>query len=135
MSATNELQAFIYGRLIGDPDVSGIVAGRVYDRPKKDAQPPYITIGNPQILPDDAQCINGIAYTFQVDCWSVYQGGKKEVNAMIDAVRRAFHYRQGSLVDSALVEMRVPSSFVLDDPDGTTKHGVVRLEISVEVNQ
>lgn len=133
MSLTNAVQTAIYQRLMGSAEIAAFVGDRVYDRPPSDGtEAPYITIGAPETITDDAECINGIEYSFQIDCWSEYQGGKKEVNGMNDAVRRLFHYADMTVSTGAIVQVRVANVLVLDDPDGITKHGIVRLEIAAE---
>lgn len=134
MSASNELQALIYQRLTGNTGVTAIVGSRVYDNPiGKDAFP-YISFGPSDVVEDDADCITGRIETVQIDCWSRYQGGFREVKDLADAVKKALHRYAGTLTVNALVEMTVESIRYFRDPDGLTSHGVVTVQAIVEEN-
>lgn len=132
MSASNELQTLIYQRLTNDAGVAALVNGRVYDNPPSNADFPYISFGPSDVVEDDADCITGRIETIQIDCWSRYQGGFKEVKDIADAVKKALHRYAGELTVNALVEMTVQSVRHFRDPDGITSHGVVTVQAIVE---
>lgn len=132
MSASNELQALIYQRLTSDAGVQAIVGNRVYDNPIGKDTFPYISFGPSDVVEDDADCIAGRIETIQIDCWSRYQGGFREVKSLADAVKKALHRYSGTLTVNALVEMTVESIRFFRDPDGATSHGVITLQAIVE---
>lgn len=132
MSASNELQALIYNRLTTNAGVTAIVGTRVYDNPPSNADFPYVSFGPSDVVEDDADCITGRIETIQIDCWSRYQGGFKEVKSLADAVKKALHRYNGALTVNALVEMTVQSVRHFRDPDGITSHGVVTVQAIVE---
>lgn len=132
MSASNEVQALIYQRLVADTGVHGLVADRVYDRPPETRVFPYVSFGPSDLVEDDAQCIIGRIETIQIDCWSRYQGGFREVKTLADAVKNALHHYAGEMGVNALVEMQVVAMRFFRDPDGLTSHGVVTVQAVVE---
>lgn len=132
MSASNELQALIYQRLVTDAGVHAVVGDRIYDNPIGKDDFPYVSFGPSDAVEDDADCITGRVETIQIDCWSRYQGGFKEVKALADAVKKALHRYSGTLTVNALVEMTVQTIRCFRDPDGITSHGVVTVQAIVE---
>jgi len=132
MSASNELQTLIYQRLMAFPAVQAAVADRIYDQPSATATLPYISFGPSDAVEDDADCITGRVETIQIDCWSRYQGGFKEVKTLADAVKKALHRYAGEMEVNALVEMTVETVRFFRDPDGVTSHGVVTVQAIVE---
>lgn len=132
MSASWELQTLIYGRLMADTGVQALVADRIYDRAPEGVQFPYISFGPSDVVEDDAECIIGRTETLQIDCWSRYQGGFKEVKNVADAVKKALHRYAGALSVNALVDMSVLTIRYFSDPDGMTSHAAISLEARVE---
>jgi hypothetical protein len=104
MTASNELQALIYQRLTNFLAVQAVVGSRVYDQPATNAPFPYISFGPSDAVEDDADCITGRVETIQIDCWSRYQGGFKEVKSVADAVKKALHRYAGEMNVNALVK-------------------------------
>lgn len=129
---SSEVQALIYAALVADTGVHAICADRILDRVKKDTQFPYVSFGPSDAVEDDADCITGRVITLQVDCWSRYQGGFREVQQLADAVEAALHRYEGELAVNALVELRWRGTRVLRDPDGQTSHAVVTVEATIE---
>lgn len=135
MSVINELQKAIYERLVANAGVHAVCADRIYDRavPKAVAFP-YVTFQSFDAVEDDAECIEGLEVTVTLAAWSRYQGGGREINDLVEAVRRALHGYAGELPVNALAEMRVTSLRIFDDPDGKTKQGVITVTCRVEVS-
>lgn len=132
MSASAELQKLIYDRLVANSAVHALIADRIHDRVPKDSAFPYLSFGPSDLVEDDAECITGRVETIQIDCWSRYQGGFKEVKDVADAVKGALHHYEGEMTVNALVEMRVIAMRFFRDPDGLTSHGVLTVECTVE---
>lgn len=132
MSASNELQALIYDRLVADAGVHAICEDRIIDGQDGKATFPYVSFGPSDAIEDDAECITGRTETIQLDCWSRKSGKFKEVKALADAVKKALHDYDGTLTVNALVQMRVTGIRYFKDPDGITAHGVVTVECMVE---
>ncbi|BCH32637.1 hypothetical protein MesoLjLc_45670 [Mesorhizobium sp. L-8-10] len=137
MSVAVALQKAVFDALRADPAVSGLIAGRVYDRVPADSQGnvtatfPYVSFGPYDFVSDDAECIDAGEHTLQVDVWS-RAVGRVEAKQVTDAVRLALHSHEADLGVYALVEMRVDFTQVIGDPDGLTSHGIVRIVAMIE---
>lgn len=132
MSLSLQLQALIYQRLIDAAGVHALCADRIYDRVPEDAAFPYVSFGPSDTVEDDAECITGEIETLQIDCWSRYQGGFKELKSLTGAVKAALHLYAGEFTTDALVELRVLGVRHFRDPDGLTSHGVVTVQAIME---
>lgn len=132
MSLSLQLQGLIYQRLVADDAVGALCHDRIYDRVPENRVFPYISFGPSDTIEDDAECITGEVETLQIDCWSRYDGGYKEVKDMTGAVKSALHLYAGELATDALVELRVVGIRHFRDPDGLTSHGVVTVQAIME---
>src|SRR5690606_18981222 len=109
---------------------------RVYDRPA-DSSPasPYLSMGPWTIIPDDADCIDGVEVTGQIDVWSWGAGeafGSAEVSKIADAVRRSLHDAEFNLTINALATIRHELTRILRDPDGVTNHAAIQFTATIE---
>lgn len=134
MSASVSLQDVILAALLADMGVQALVGNRIYDRAPSDPGLvyPHVTFGPSDYVPDDADCITGRIEDVQLDIWSRDQGRKWKCKAIVDAVKAALHDHEADMGDHALVSMRVMLCRVLDDPDGSTVHGVVQVEAVID---
>jgi hypothetical protein len=131
-SPSLELQGVIVSRLKADSAVWALVADRVYDNVPKNAGFPRVTLGATDETSDDADCIEGLAISFQVDCWS-QDVGFPQIRQMSDAVRRSLHNADLTLKDNALVSLTHRQTRVFRDPDGLTSHAAMTFDAFVEV--
>jgi hypothetical protein len=132
MSISAELQKLVFDRLVANTAVHAICADRIYDRVPESRSFPYVSFGPSDQIEDDADCITGLVETMQIDCWSRYQGGMKEVKDLADTVRGALHLYAGEFATNALVELRVLSVRYFRDPDGLTSQAVLSIQAIME---
>jgi hypothetical protein len=120
------LQGAVVSILRTDPDLIGLIAGRIYDRVPTGASFPYVTVGDDQTLPDHADCLLGSTEVFAtLHVWS-RAIGHPEAKTIAGAIVRALNGAEPSLApDYALNQLEHDSTRYLDDPDGLTSHGVV----------
>lgn len=131
MSPDLEIQGLIVQTLKADAGVAALVADRVFDQVPKDAQFPYISYGPTDEVEDDADCIDGLLVTVQLDAWS-RTVGFPECKRIADAVRLALHQRDLPLAVNALVYLQHEITRTQRDPDGLTSHAIMTFEASVE---
>lgn len=137
MTIGQELQKLLLDTLKANTGVMALVNG-VWDNPPADAvrfaQPKAacITFGASDVVDDFADCIDGETHTIQIDVWSRTVGmvGCKQI---VDVVRKFLKRAPLQLSENALVEINIPLVRVFKDPDGLTSHGVLSVEIMVEV--
>lgn len=128
-----EIQDFILSTLKASADVMAI-AGGVYDVPPSTpykTKTAYISLGPTDSTPDDADCIDGILHTAQVDIWSKAVG-MPECKRLMTAVRRAIDQAVAELPENGLNQVNLTLSRTFRDPDGLTNHGVLQFEFLVE---
>jgi hypothetical protein len=103
----------------------------VYDQVPTNAAFPYVSIGPVTTVQDDADCLEAMEITVQVDVWS-RAVGVGEVGRMTDTVRRTLHRAEFELTDNALVMIEHTNSRRMRDPDGLTNHAAIELRALVE---
>lgn len=128
---TLALQAAIVASLKGAAAVSALVGSRVFDAPPPSQTKPYITLGQPQVLPDRADCIDGAEVSYPIHGWAAgpQSDGIKRLGIAIAA---ALDGQELTLTGHRTVLCEVDQIQYLDDPDGLTKHVVVGLRVLTE---
>lgn len=137
MNVSEELQRFLYDQLRTVPEVVTLAEGRVYDRVPSTkgqvtAQFPYVSFGPVNVVDDSADCVDGETHTIQLDVWS-RAVGQVECKNIVDGIRKALNRSQPELAESAVVAVNIPICQIVRDPDGLTTHGIIQVEIMVEV--
>src|SRR6266540_3637692 len=115
-----ELQAAIVVALRAAP----IADGRIYDAVPTNAIFPYVSLGDCQVIPDKADCIDGVEVYPQVDVWS-RSVGYPETKAITKAVLTALDDQPLTVADFNLVVFEVQDVRYLRDPDGLTRHAAI----------
>ncbi|WP_313026649.1 DUF3168 domain-containing protein [Brucella sp.] len=138
MNISEELQRYLYAALRTVPEVTNLAGGRVYDRvPSTNgqvtAQFPYVSFGPVNMIDDYADCVDGETHTIQLDVWS-RAVGQGECKNIVDGIRKSLNRSQPELDENAVVGVNIPISQIVRDPDGLTTHGIIQVEIMVEVN-
>lgn len=126
-----ELQAAIVGKLKGDAGVQAIVGARVYDEVPSNPTFPYISIGDNQVLPDKAECIDGTEVFWQIDGWArdpTFPVAKAISKAVVAALDDATLTISGY---SAVVA-EIDRVTYLHDPDGITRHVAVNFRFLIQ---
>lgn len=138
MDATFELAKAVIDRLKGDATVAGFVGARVFDRPNSGTlQSPYISFGPSDAITDDADCIDGMEVTMQIDCWSWGSNeafGSAEVRKLSGAVRAALHDAEIGLTTNALATLRHRITRYQRESDGATNRAIISITAFVELN-
>lgn len=117
-----ELQEAIVGALKAYSPA--IVEGRIYDDVRPDAVFPYISLGECQVLPDKAGCIDGAEVYPQIDVWS-QAVGFPETKGITKLVLAALDDQALTVEDFNLVLLEMQSVNYLRDPDGQTLHAAI----------
>jgi len=119
-SAFNPLQVAIYGAL------NGVISCPVYDAVPEGAAWPYMVIGETTGVDWSTKLENGQVVTITLHGWSRAKG-TKEVNDLMDEALQALTGPALSVTDFTLVLLRFDFASVIRDPDGITRHGMLRL--------
>ncbi|UGX98234.1 DUF3168 domain-containing protein [Bradyrhizobium barranii subsp. barranii] len=110
-----------------------IVGKRVYDQVQSAPTYPYVSLGDGQVLPDKAECIDGVEVSLQIDVWSRGVGyvEAKQIGAAIIAALDD----QPLTVDGFNVTVfELADAQYLRDPDGLTRHGAITFRALLEAS-
>lgn len=138
-SAVLELQGVIVAALKADNAVANIVGNKVFDHvPRTRAgeisvEYPIVALSSTDEVTEDADCIDGVTATIEIDCWS-RAVGFPEVRRLSAAVRAALHDVDFALPDNALVLITHIQTRTRRDPDGLTSLATLQFEAVLEQN-
>lgn len=125
------LQKALFQRLSTDTALSARITG-VYDEVPEDATVPYVTLGEDTAIPWDTKDMDGQEVTTTLHCWSQYPG-KKEAKEILSLMVEALTQSPLQLESGFSMSFdRLESMQVISDPDGVTKHGVLRMRFNTK---
>jgi Protein of unknown function (DUF3168) len=131
-SASWALQRSLYQALADAPELVALLGGvRIYDHAPQGASFPFITLGQSVIRDWSTGTEDGAEHSLTLHVWS-RSGGKKQMQEIVEAIRRALHDQPLPLEDHFLINLRHEFSEARLDPDGDTFHGVVRYRAVTE---
>ena len=118
--------------LRADATLTGMVSARIYDVAPSGADYPHVSLGPTSFFPERRDCMTSRVETFQIDVWARDHERRQPCKAICDAVTTALDMANLSLDDPyALSGLELTLGQVMDDPDGITKHGVLRFEAGI----
>lgn len=126
-----ELQAAIVGKLKADAGVQAVVGQRVYDEVPPNPTFPYISIGDNQVLPDKADCIDGTEIFWQLDGWARDQTFPM-VKSISKAVVAALDDQEITVTGYAVIVCEINTINYLHDPDGITRHAAINFRFLIQ---
>ena len=92
---------------------------------------PYVTIGSDSTVPWDTDDTKGKEITIQLDVWS-RSAGFKEAKAIMAEVYNILNRLDIAKVGYHVVDCLYEFSETLRDPDGETRHGVMRFKLTIQ---
>lgn len=123
------LQKGLYSRLSNDTNIKGKVTG-VFDAIPDDQPYPYIALGEDTVNEWSTKLEFGEEVTHTLHVWSQYSG-KKEAKEIMNLVLQSLT-QPLSIDDGFFVEFsKLDYMEVIDDPDGITRHGIIRLRFKI----
>jgi hypothetical protein len=116
------LQTALFAALSAPGVLPDVVGGRVYDEAPQNALTPYVSLGDCQVLPDKAGCIDGSLCYPIIDVWSTYQGyaEAKQIAAAILA-KLDVQPENLTVVGFSVTVFQIENYMPLRDPDGVTR--------------
>lgn len=126
-----EVQVAIVAALKSAGALPAVIGARVYDAPPASPTFPYITLGDCQVLPDKADCIDGAELFLQVDVWS--RGvGYGEAKTIANAVVVKLDDQPLTVAAHSVIVFEHQSTNYLRDPDGLTRHAAITFRSLVQ---
>jgi hypothetical protein len=101
-----------------------IASGRIYDEPPNSPTFPYVTLGDCQVLPDKAGCIDGTEVYPVIDVWS-RAVGYPEAKGIVKQILAVLDDQAISIAGFSAVIFEFTSVAYLRDPDGLTRHASI----------
>ncbi len=86
---------------------------------------PFIQLGEETTVDYSTKLLDGGETTINIHIWSQYKGSK-ECKQIMDKVHDLLHDSSLSITGFNLINLRFEYSDIMRDPDGVTRHGVMR---------
>lgn len=118
------LQDSLIKALRADGVLPAVVGRRVYDQVPGAPTYPYVTLGDGQVLPDKAECIDGVEIFLQIDVWS-RKVGYAETKQITAAIVDALDDQALTVAGFDVTVFELSSVQYLRDPDGLTRHAAI----------
>ena len=118
------LQTTIYNALNVSAVTTTLSCG-VYDEVIEGNTYPFITLGEESTIDYSTNTETGSETTVNIHIWSQYKGSK-QTKEIMDKVHDLLHDSNLSVTGFNLINLRFEYSDIMRDPDGITRHGVMR---------
>jgi hypothetical protein len=119
-----QLQTAIYTALNVSAITTTLSCG-VYDEVIEGNTYPFITLGEETTIDYSTKTATGGETTINIHIWSQYKGSK-QTKEIMDKVHDLLHDSNLSVTGFNLINLRFEYSDIMRDPDGITRHGVMR---------
>lgn len=117
------LQAAIFNALDGVPGMPP-----VYDDVPENVPFPYVVIGDDVSAAFDDDCGSGADSMVTIHVWSTYPG-RAEAKQILDLIARTLHRSNLVIAGNVTITIDADYQMTLLDPDGVTRHGVIRFRV------
>ena len=119
-----QLQTAIYTALNVSAITTTLSCG-VYDEVIEGNTYPFINLGEETTIDYSTKTATGGETTINIHIWSQYKGSK-QTKEIMDKVHDLLHDSNLSVTGFNLINLRFEYSDIMRDPDGITRHGVMR---------
>ena len=119
------LQSTIYSTLNNDNTLTNTLGAGVYDEVLENATYPFVSLGEETAVDYSTKDLDGGEFTINIHVWSQYKGAK-QAKEIMDRIHDLLHDSSLSVSGFNLANLRFEFSDILRDPDGITRHGVMR---------
>ena len=120
-----ELQTAIYSALSGDSNLTSTLGASVFDEVPDQSSYPFVALGEETVVEYDTKDLDGASHTIIIHVLSQYKGAK-ETKQIMDRIHTLLHDSSLSVSGFNLIRMQFEFSDIMRDPDGVTRHGVMR---------
>ena len=119
------LQTTIYSTLNGDNTLTNTLGAGVFDEVVENASYPFVSLGEETAVDYSTKDLDGGEFTINIHVWSQYKGSK-QTKEIMDRIHDLLHDSSLTVSGFNLINLRFEFSDILRDPDGVTRHGVMR---------
>jgi hypothetical protein len=121
------IQQALYDILTSDPTLANKITG-VFDFVPDNQDYPFVTIGETMSIPYETFDRYGEEVSTILHIWSRYRG-MKQVNEIMEDCKRLLARKDFAVAGWQNISCYHDFSEVIREPDGVTRHGVIRLRI------
>ncbi|OZI17928.1 DUF3168 domain-containing protein [Bordetella genomosp. 7] len=122
------IQEAIFARLSGYTPLAGRVGGRIYDAVPQNTEFPYVVIGEDDSTAYDDDVNLGADTDLTLHVWSRHEG-RKEAKEILQLIYDALSRYPLAVTGAHTVLLDAEYQNTLLDPDGLTRHGVIRFRL------
>lgn len=122
------VQQSLFNRLKTDTALTALATGGIHDGAPQGTPYPYVVIGETTEVPDDAHARYGSQDTITLHIWSRY-AGQKEIKQIAARIHELVHHQTWPVNGAVMVNAQVEMLETLRDPDGFSRHGVLRVRV------
>ena len=119
------LQTTVYSTLSNDNTLTNTLGAGVFDEVVENASYPFVALGEETAIDYSTKDLDGGEFTINIHVWSQYKGSK-QTKEIMDRIHDLLHDSSLSVSGFNLINLRFEFSDILRDPDGVTRHGVIR---------
>ena len=119
------LQTTVYSTLSNDNTLTNTLGAGVFDEVVENASYPFVALGEETAIDYSTKDLDGGEFTINIHVWSQYKGAK-QTKEIMDRIHDLLHDSSLSVSGFNLANLRFEFSDILRDPDGITRHGVMR---------
>ncbi len=122
-----DVQQSLYSMLSKDP-VLVATGWRVFDHVEENEDPPYIILDNDDAADNSTKDVQGMIVQPELHFWSRDRGYKR-MKAAMARVYLLLHMKPSLQIEGMTTMSHVAHARCMSDPDGITRHGVMRLSV------
>ena len=119
------LQSKIFTTLNTDNTLTNTLGASVFDDVPEETAFPLVVLGEDTTVDFSTKDLVGSETTINIDIFSRYRGSKETKNIM-DRIHTLLHDSSLTVSGVNLINLRFEFSDVIRDPDGITRHGIMR---------
>ena len=119
------LQSKIFTTLNTDNTLTNTLGANVFDDVPEETAFPLVVLGEDTTVDFSTKDLIGSETTINIDVFSRYRGSKETKNIM-DRIHTLLHDSSLTVSGVNLINLRFEFSDVIRDPDGITRHGIMR---------
>ena len=97
----------------------------MFDEVPDQSSYPFVALGEETVVEYDTKDLDGASHTINIHVWSQYKGAK-QTKQIMDRIHTLLHDSSLSVSGFNLIRMQFEFSDIMRDPDGVTRHGVMR---------
>lgn len=119
------LQSKIFTTLNTDNTLTSTLGANVFDDVPEETAFPLVVLGEDTTVDFSTKDLIGSETTINIDVFSRYRGSK-ETKEIMDRIHTLLHDSSLTVSGVNLINLRFEFSDVIRDPDGITRHGIMR---------